>query len=238
MAKVTQPTAEAIASLPDDPALVTLHLSELFHSIQGEGTRAGLPCTFIRFQGCTLRCVWCDTPYALDHRTPELILTAAEVLERVDQLGTRFVELTGGEPLEQLGSFLLIKWLCDRGYTVAVETGGHVSIEHLDRRAICILDIKCPDSRMSPLNYLPNLQLLRPQDEVKFVIASRNDYEWARRMLSEHQLAENVASVLMSPAFGVLNPQLLAEWILEDRLPVRLQLQLHKYIWEPTRRGV
>jgi len=238
MAKFTQPTSEALEALPRDPSALSLRLSEIFHSIQGEGTRAGMPCTFIRLQGCSLRCAWCDTPYALDHRTPELVLTAAEVLERVEQIGTSFVELTGGEPLEQLGSFRLVQWLCDRGYTVAIETGGHISIEHVDHRAICIVDFKCPDSRMAPLNYVPNFSLLRPQDEVKFVIASRRDYEWARALIEEYKLTEKVVAVLFSPAFGLLDPRVLAEWILADRAQVRLQLQLHKFIWEPSMRGV
>lgn len=238
MAKFTQPTAAALEALPRDPASLSLRLSEIFRSIQGEGTRAGMPCTFIRLQGCSLRCVWCDTPYALDHRTPELVLNAAQILERVEQMGITFVELTGGEPLEQLASFRLVEWLCDRGYTVAIETGGHISIKHIDRRAICILDVKCPDSRMAPLNYLPNLAQLRPQDEVKFVIASRRDYEWARALIEEHKLTEKVVAILLSPAFGLLEPRALAEWIVADRLPVRLQLQVHKFIWEPSMRGV
>mgnify|MGYP000235853801 CR=1 FL=1 len=238
MAKFTQPTTEVLEALPRDPSALSLRLSEIFHSIQGEGTRAGMPCTFIRLQGCSLRCAWCDTPYALDHRTPELVLTAAEVLERIEQIGTSFVELTGGEPLEQLASFRLIEWLCDRGYTVAIETGGHISIEHVDRRAICIVDFKCPDSRMEPLNYLPNVEHLLPHHEVKFVIASQRDYQWARSFVERYRLADRVAAVLFSPAFGLIEPCALAEWILADRLPVRLQLQLHKFIWEPSRRGV
>lgn len=238
MAKFVQPTAAAISAVSTDPAGVTVRLSEFFHSIQGEGTRAGMPCVFIRFQGCSLRCRWCDTPYALDRRTPELVLTAQHILDRVEQYGTRFVELTGGEPLEQIESFRLIQWLCDRGYTVAIETGGHISIEHVDPRAICIVDFKCPDSRMEPLNYLPNVEHLRPHDEVKFVIASRHDYQWARAFIERHHLAEKTAAVLLSPAFGLLEPRQLAEWILADRLPVQMQLQLHKYIWGPYQRGV
>ncbi|MCX7929245.1 MAG: 7-carboxy-7-deazaguanine synthase QueE [Chlorobi bacterium] len=238
MAKFLQPTAEAIAALSSDPAQVTLYLSEIFHSIQGEGTRAGMPCVFVRVQGCSLRCAWCDTPYALDRRTPDLALTAAEILDRVATYGSQFVELTGGEPLEQLGTFRLVQWLCDHGYTVAIETGGHISIEHVDDRAICIVDVKCPDSRMSPLNWEKNVELLRRQDEVKFVIASRRDYQWACHFIERHCVTDRVAAVLFSPAFGLLPPDQLAEWILADQLPVRLQLQLHKFIWEPTRRGV
>ncbi|MCS6999914.1 MAG: radical SAM protein [Bacteroidota bacterium] len=238
MAKFTQPTREALAGVPNDPNQVVLSLSEIFHSIQGEGTRAGMPCVFVRLQGCSLRCVWCDTPYALDRRKPELVLSAADILQRIEHYGTPFVELTGGEPLEQLGTFRLVEWLCDRGYTVAIETGGHISIEHVDPRAICIVDVKCPDSRMQPLNYAANLDFLRPHDEVKFVIASRRDYEWARTVVEKHNLSTRAAAVLFSPAFGIIQPDVLAEWILSDRLPVRLQLQLHKFIWEPHRRGV
>ncbi len=238
MAKFSQPTPEALAALPMDPSAITFGISEIFHSIQGEGTRAGMPCVFVRLQGCSLRCTWCDTPYALDRRQPEHIMTAQQILDEVAQYSTPFVELTGGEPLEQLGSFRLIEWLCDRGYTVAIETGGHISIEHVDRRAICIVDFKCPDSRMEPLNYLPNVEFLLPHHEVKFVIASRRDYQWARSFIEQHQLWERGVTILFSPAFGLIEPRILAEWILADRLPVRLQLQLHKFIWEPSRRGV
>lgn len=238
MAKFTQPTRQALEQVPRNPEEVTFRLSEIFYSIQGEGTRAGMPCLFVRFQGCSLRCVWCDTPYALDRRTPELVLTGRELLEVVAQYRTPMVELTGGEPLEHLAAFRLIEWLCDQGRLVAVETGGHISIELVDPRAICIMDVKCPDSRMEPLNYLPNLNYLRPHDEVKFVIASRRDYEWACAFVDRHRLAEKVAAVLFSPAFGLLEPRQLAEWILADQLPVRLQLQLHKFIWDPSQRGV
>lgn len=238
MAKFTQPTAEALARLPVEPDAITFGVSEIFYSIQGEGTRAGMPCVFIRLQGCSLRCVWCDTPYALDRRTPERQLTAQQILDEVARYGAQFVELTGGEPLEQVGSFRLVEWLCDRGYTVAIETGGHISIEHVDPRAICIVDFKCPDSRMEPLNYLPNVEYLLPHHEVKFVIASERDYQWARDFAERHKLWNRVAAVLMSPAFGIVSPRALAEWILTDRIPARLQLQLHKFIWEPSRRGV
>jgi 7-carboxy-7-deazaguanine synthase len=231
-----QPTLEAVKRV--DPLRERFHVSEIFYSIQGEGTRAGMPCVFVRLQGCKLRCSWCDTPYALDHRRGGTWMSGEELLEQVRRYGCRFVEFTGGEPLEQWGSFELMRLLCDEGYLVAVETGGHVDIEPLDPRIICILDVKCPASRMTPLNRYRNLELLRPHDEVKFVIADRTDYEWAWGIAKQYRLPERVAAVLFSPAFGLLEPKTLAEWILQDRLPVRLQLQLHKYIWDPSQRGV
>ncbi len=231
-----QPTREALAAL--DPLQELFHVSEIFYSIQGEGTRAGMPCVFVRLQGCKLRCSWCDTRYALSHRRGGQWMRGREILEQVYAYGCRFVEFTGGEPLEQWASFELMRHLCDMGYTVAVETGGHISIELLDARIIRIVDVKCPSSRMSALMYWPNLELLRGSDEVKFVIADRRDYVWACEVVERYRLAERVAAVLFSPAFGLLAPQELAAWILHDRLPVRLQLQLHKYIWDPERRGV
>ncbi|MCS7176332.1 MAG: 7-carboxy-7-deazaguanine synthase QueE [Candidatus Kapabacteria bacterium] len=231
-----QPTREAVEAI--DPVRERFHVSEIFHSIQGEGSRSGMPCVFVRLQGCKLRCVWCDTPYALDRRDGGQWMTGEEILRSVQAYGCRFVEFTGGEPLEQWGSFGLMRLLCDEGYTVAVETGGHISIEPLDERVIGIVDVKCPSSRMTPLMYWRNLELLRPHDEVKFVIADRQDYEFARQVIEQYRLPERTAAVLFSPAFGLISPRQLAEWILQDRLPVRLQLQLHKYIWDPHQRGV
>lgn len=231
-----QPTREALAAI--DPLREHLRVSEIFYSIQGEGTRAGMPCVFVRLQGCKLRCSWCDTPYALSRHRGGEWMSGEEILERVRTYGCRFVEFSGGEPLEQWGSFGLMQHLCDAGYTVAVETGGHVSIELLDARVIRIVDVKCPSSRMSSLMHWPNLELLRGSDEVKFVIADRHDYVWACEVLERYRLAERVAAVLFSPAFGLLAARDLAAWILQDRLPVRLQLQLHKYIWDPQQRGV
>jgi len=231
-----QPTQEALASI--DPLRESFYVSEIFYSIQGEGTRAGRPCVFVRLQGCALRCSWCDTPYALHRRRGGEWMTGEEIVHRVRWYGCGFVEFTGGEPLEQWGSFGLMQILCDEGYTVAVETGGHIAIELLDARVIRIVDVKCPSSRMSSLNYWRNLEVLRGHDEVKFVLADRRDYEWACGVMERYRLAERVAAVLFSPAFGLLSPRQLAEWILQDRLPVRLQLQLHKYIWDPNQRGV
>ncbi|HBB25308.1 MAG TPA: 7-carboxy-7-deazaguanine synthase [Bacteroidetes bacterium] len=215
-----------------------LNVNEIFTSVQGEGTRAGMPCLFIRLQGCRLRCVWCDTPYALDHRQQERLMTPEDVYAEVEKAGIRFVEFTGGEPLEQPAVLPVMQQLCDRGYTVAVETGGHVDVSSVDPRVICIVDVKCPDSKMSSLNRLENLDALRPHDEVKFVIASRADYEYAREVVQRYDLERRVAAVLMSCVFDALAFVTLVEWILEDKLDVRFQLQMHKFIWSPQTRGV
>jgi 7-carboxy-7-deazaguanine synthase len=215
-----------------------INVNEIFSSVQGEGTRAGMPCLFIRLQGCRLRCVWCDTPYALDHREVGRLMTPEEIYTEVEQAGIRFVEFTGGEPLEQHAVLPVMQELCDRGYTVAVETGGHVDVSSVDPRVICIVDVKCPDSKMSSLNRLENLEALRPHDEVKFVIASRADYEYAREVVKRYDLQHRAAAVLMSCVFDALPFVRLVEWILEDKLEVRFQLQMHKFIWSPETRGV
>lgn len=217
---------------------VVFNLSEIFYSIQGEGTRAGMPCTFVRLQGCSLRCVWCDTPYALDHRTKKIEKTGAEIIEEIESIGCRFVEFTGGEPLEQASVLPLMALLCDMGYVVAVETGGHVDIGSVDQRVICIMDVKCPDSKMESLNRRENLDILRKHDEVKFVIASRVDYEYARAVIREYALENRVEAVLMSCVFDKITFLELVTWILEDQLHVRFQLQMHKFIWSPETRGV
>ena len=215
-----------------------INVNEIFVSVQGEGTRAGMPCLFIRLQGCRLRCSWCDTPYALDHRESGRMMSAHDIVSEVEHAGINFIEFTGGEPLEQPLVLPIMAELCDRGYTVAVETGGHVDIAGLDPRVICIIDVKCPDSKMASLNRLENLDQLRAHDEVKFVIASRLDYEFARDIVRRHDLEHRVAAVLMSCVFDALPFVSLVEWILEDRLLVRFQLQMHKFIWSPETRGV
>lgn len=217
---------------------MSFNVSEIFHSIQGEGTRAGLPCTFIRLQGCKLRCVWCDTPYALDKRQIEQELSSDQIIAEVQRIGCAFVEFTGGEPLEQEEVIPLMKTLCDMGYTVAVETGGHIDIAAIDERVCRIVDVKCPDSRMSTLNRLENLEILRPTDEVKFVLASREDYEFARSIVERYDLTNRTAAVLFSCVFDAVPFRSVAEWILQDGLEVRFQLQLHKFIWDPNQRGV
>lgn len=225
-------------TINDDPLTSTFNVSEIFHSIQGEGTRAGLPCTFVRLQGCTLRCSWCDTPYALEHRTSERIMTGQQIIDAVREIGCSFVEFTGGEPLEQPAIVPLMRLLCDEGYLVAVETGGHCDISVLDERVIAIVDVKCPGSKMDRLNDLDNLTRLRPHDEVKFVLASRRDYEFARDLLRSYQLDTRCASVLMSCVPDRLPMAECVAWILEDALPVRFQIQMHKIVWSPETRGV
>ena len=211
-----------------------LKVNEIFHSIQGESRHAGRPCVFVRLTGCNLRCIWCDTEYAFHEGSDR---TVGQILDQVDGYGTRFLLLTGGEPLAQDGVHDLIGECLDRGYEVAIETGGSLDISRLDRRAMVVMDLKCPGSGMSAKNRWENLDRLKPDDEVKFVIADRNDYEWSRDAIVRARLAER-CGILLSPAHGLLDPRRLAEWILADRLPVRLQLQIHKYIWPPDMRGV
>jgi len=222
------------AILTRDRTATVLKVNEIFHSVQGESRHAGRPCVFIRLTFCNLRCAWCDTPYAFEQGSD---LRVGSVLARVAAYGTRYVLVTGGEPLAQDGVHDLIGELCDRGFEVAVETGGSLDLSPLDRRVMVIMDLKCPGSGMSGKNRYENLDLLKPADEVKFVVADRPDYEWAREIIARQRLAGR-CGVLLSPVHGVLHPRLLAEWILSDRLPVRLQLQIHKYIWPPDTRGV
>ncbi|OLD62989.1 MAG: 7-carboxy-7-deazaguanine synthase [Acidobacteria bacterium 13_1_40CM_2_68_5] len=211
-----------------------LKVNEIFHSIQGESRHTGRPCVFVRLTGCNLRCTWCDTAYAFEEGVD---LSVRLVLERIAPYATRYVLITGGEPLVQEGAIDLIGELCDRGYEVAVETGGSLDISSVDRRAMLVMDLKCPGSGMSQKNRWENIALLKPTDEVKFVLADRADYDWARDAIARHRLADR-CGVLLSPVHGALQPRSLAEWILADRLPVRLQLQIHKYIWPPDLRGV
>jgi 7-carboxy-7-deazaguanine synthase len=228
----------AAARLPP-PALYNvlsvLTVNEIFHSIQGESTRAGERCVFVRLTACDLRCSWCDTPYAFhEGRKMEL----AEVLAEVERFACSTVEVTGGEPLLQKETPALMRELLARGKTVLVETGGHISLDRVPPGVIRIMDIKCPGSGESHRMDWTNIDRLQPRDEVKFVIADRGDYEYAREALSRHELADRVTAVLFSPVHGVLDARTLAEWVLADRLPVRLQLQVHKYIWAPDTRGV
>jgi len=217
-----------------------LRVTEIFHSIQGESTWAGQPCTFIRLSGCPLRCTWCDTAYAF-HGGERLSLD--DILHRVAALDTPLVEVTGGEPLIHPNAFRLVQRLLDAGFTVLVETSGAVDVAGLDPRAHRIMDVKCPGSGESERNLWSNLQHLTGNDEVKFVIADRADYEWAREVVREHGLGERVRAgtlkeVLFSPVWGRVEFQDLAGWILEDRLPVRFQLQLHKLVWGADVPGV
>ena len=212
-----------------------LTVNEIFYSIQGESTRAGRPCVFVRLTACDLRCSWCDTPYAF-HEGRKMSID--EVVAAVDRYGCPLVEITGGEPLLQEDVYALMDRLLAGDGTVMLETGGHRPITRVPRAVVKIVDIKCPGSGEADKNDWTNLDRLAPHDEVKFVIADRADYEFAREAIARHQLASRTAAILFSPVHAVLAPKALSEWILEDRLPVRLQLQLHKFIWPPDTRGV
>jgi 7-carboxy-7-deazaguanine synthase len=207
-------------------------INEIFYSIQGESTFAGLPCVFVRTTGCHLRCEWCDTAYAF-HDGAEW--SVAQVISQVEQYHCRLVELTGGEPLLQKDSLKLMAELADRDYRVLLETSGAVEIASVDPRVKIIMDVKCPGSKMSGRMVWENLSLLKPEDEIKFVISNLDDYNWAKNIMSRWNPSQEI---LFSPAFGLQDPRILAEWILADRLPARLQLQLHKQIWSPDLRGV
>jgi len=211
-----------------------MRVTEIFHSIQGESSFVGQPCVFIRLTGCPLRCAWCDTEYAFYGGNEQ---SMEDILGKVESYGCRLVEITGGEPLAQSDAVPLITTLCEQGYDVLIETSGAIDTAAVDTRAHVILDVKCPGSGMSDRMHWPNLDRLTLKDEAKFVLADRADYEWARQVFEQHELATR-CTVLMSPVFGSLDPRQLAEWVLADRLPVRLQLQLHKLIWAPDMRGV
>lgn len=212
-----------------------LLVHEIYRSLQGESTFAGLPCVFIRTTTCSLRCKWCDTPHAFTQGTR---MTRAEVFAQVIAFNCPLVEFTGGEPLEQATEVLpLMAQLCDAGKTVLIETAGSHDVSGIDPRVRIITDLKCPDSGESARNWWENLALLKPSDEVKFVIASRGDWEWAETTIRTHRLAERHA-VLVSAAFGKVGLQELAEWVLASGLNVRMQLQMHKFIWDPLARGV
>ncbi len=212
-----------------------LTINEIFHSIQGESTHAGRPCVFVRLTACDLRCSWCDTPYAF-HEGHKV--SVEEVVNRVADVGCEYVEITGGEPLLQPDVYPLMQQLVARGHVVIIETGGHRSIARVPDEVIRIVDVKCPASGESAKNCWQNMDLLRARDEVKFVIQDRADYEFACEVVRRHGLIARTAAVLFSPVHGVLDAKQLAAWILDDRLPVRLQLQVHKYIWGPEVRGV
>ncbi len=212
----------------------SLQVTEIFHSIQGESTHAGEPCVFVRLTGCPLRCTWCDTAYAF-HGGDEMSLDA--VLDRVKRYGCSLVEVTGGEPLAQSAAPALITRLCEEGFEVLLETSGAIDIAPVDARAAVILDVKCPGSDMQDRMCWDNLRHIRPKDQVKFVIGDRGDYDWAVDVVKRYQLAER-CPVLFSPVFGGQALRPLAEWILQDRLPVRFQMQLHKFIWGPNARSV
>ena len=211
-----------------------MRITEIFHSIQGESSHAGKPCIFVRLTGCSLRCGYCDTKYSYAGGA-EMPLN--DILQRIATWPTRLVELTGGEPLEQEEVYPLMSTLLGLGYSVMLETGGHISIARVPEPVVKIIDLKCPDSRENHTVCWRNIELARPHDEFKFVISSRTDYEWSREIYRE-RLAGKPHSILFSPSHDELPAENLARWILEDGLPVRLQLQLHKYIWGAHARGV
>lgn len=211
-----------------------MKICEIFTGIQGESSYAGLPCTFIRLTGCNLRCSYCDTAYAYEEGAE---LTEGDVVNEVTQRGISLVEITGGEPLFQEGTIHLIERLINEGFKTLVETNGSLSIKGIDSRAVIILDIKTPGSAMCGNMDFSNFDYLKPVDEVKFVISDRTDYEWGRDITQRYNLPAK-CNVLFSPAFGTLEPESLAKWMLEDRLDARLNLQIHKYIYGSYRRGV
>ena len=212
----------------------TLQITEIFHSIQGESTRVGQPCVFVRLTGCPLRCTWCDTEYAFHGGEP---LTFEAILDRVQSYECPLVEVTGGEPLHQPGALVLLKQLCDAGYQTMIETSGSFDISAIDPRVSIIMDVKCPGSGMTDRMRWENIAHLSQKDEVKFVLKNQEDYEWSKNIVHQYGLGDR-CSVLFSPVFGSLDLQSLAEWVLSDRLPVRVQTQLHKLIWDPETRGV
>lgn len=211
-----------------------MKINEIFKSIQGETSYAGLPCAFIRITGCNLRCSYCDTTYAYDEGTE---MSIGSILERVAEFKTKLVCITGGEPLSDKDTPLLIDELLDKDYMVLVETNGSYDIRIIPQKSIKIMDIKCPDSNMSHLMHWQNINYLTKSDEVKFVLQSRKDYDWAKEVIEKYHLSE-ITNVLMGTVFDALAPRTVVQCILEDDLNVRFQLQLHKYIWEPQTRGV
>jgi len=213
----------------------TLVIHEIYASIQGESTFAGLPCTFVRTTGCNLRCTWCDTTQAFYGGTR---MARADVLTRALATGTDLVELTGGEPLLQPGVFPLMRELCDRGRTVLVETSGEADVAHVDPRVHKIMDLKAPGSGESHRNRWSNLEHITERDEIKFVLSSRTDYEWMRDVVRSRDLRTRTPKLLASTVFGKLSPKDLVTWVMEDALHVRVQLQMHKYIWAPETQGV
>jgi 7-carboxy-7-deazaguanine synthase len=212
-----------------------LTINEIFYSIQGESTFAGQPCVFVRLTACDLRCSWCDTQYAFHDGQKRSL---SEVIKEIESYKCQLVEITGGEPLLQDDVYPLMTHLSTHGCTVLLETGGHHSTDRVPSEVITILDVKCPGSGESDRNDLTNLNRLRQGDELKFVIKDREDYDFACDVMQRHAVAERATTVHFSPVHGVLDPKQLSEWILADRLQVRLQLQAHKYIWGPTARSV
>lgn len=212
-----------------------LAINEIYFSVQGESTWAGLPCVFVRLTGCDLRCSYCDTEYAFYEGNRK---TLGEVMAEIDDYGCELVEITGGEPLLQKNVHSLMRLLCDQGKTVLIETSGAHDVRGIDSRVHRIVDMKCPSSGMEDRNFYEHFRSLEKRDEVKFVLGSREDYEWACEKVREYDLENRVGAVLFSVVFGKLSPKECVEWILKDGLRVRFQLQMHKFIWPPEERGV
>lgn len=214
---------------------MNLNIIEIFASVQGETSLTGLPTTFVRLARCNLRCSWCDTTYSFSKGTEYSI---EQILAEVDTNQCPYVCITGGEPLLQKNVYLLMRALCDRNYIVSLETGGSLSTAEVDPRVRIIVDVKCPGSNMSEKNFWPNLANLREHDEVKFVINGREDYVFAKQICEKYGLFKRKMEVLYSPVYGQLDPKELVGWFLEDKIPCRLNLQCHKYIWSPETKGV
>ncbi|HZY10903.1 MAG TPA: radical SAM protein [Bacteroidota bacterium] len=212
----------------------TLVINEIFHSIQGESSHMGRPCVFVRLTYCNLRCTYCDTEYAF-YDGKEMSID--EIVNVVTGYRCKLVEVTGGEPLFQANVYELMSRLCNEGFEVLLETGGSLEISRVDPRVKRIIDFKCPSSGMMKKNYWENVHYLRQSDEIKFVIGAKEDYEWSKQMIREYKIGER-CPILMSVVFGELEPLQLVEWILEDKLNVRFQLQMHKYMWSPEMKGV
>jgi 7-carboxy-7-deazaguanine synthase len=211
-----------------------IKINEIYYSVQGESSKAGLPTVFVRLTYCNLRCSYCDTEYAFYDGTDRAI---DEIISEVKKFSCNLVEITGGEPLFQNECLDLMTRLCDYGFEVMLETGGSLPIKDIDKRVMIIMDLKCPSSKMMKKNLYKNLDFIKPNDEIKFVIGNREDYNWAKEIINKFNLTEKSA-LLFSVVFGKLEPVQLVEWILEDKLKVRYQLQMHKIIWEPTAKGV
>ena len=211
-----------------------LKVNEIYYSIQGESSRAGLPCVFVRLTYCNLRCSYCDTEYAF-HDGKEM--PADFIIEEIKKFHCPLIEITGGEPLFQAESVELMKRLCDEGFDVMLETGGSLTVKEVDKRVMIILDLKCPSSKMMKKNLYENLDYIKTSDEIKFVIGSREDYDWAKETIGKYNLAGK-CGILLSTVFGALDPAKMVGWMLEDKLRARFQLQMHKFIWEPDTKGV
>jgi len=211
-----------------------LKVNEIYHSIQGESSKSGLHCVFIRLTYCNLRCAYCDTEYAFYEGEDKSI---EEIINEVKKYNCKLVEVTGGEPLVQKECLDLMKKLCDEGFDVMLETGGSLSIKDIDERVMVVMDLKCPSSKMEKKNLYENINFLKPEDELKFVIGNREDYDWSKEIISRYDLLDK-CEILFSAVFDELEPVTLVNWIIEDKLDVRFQLQMHKYIWQPETKGV